>query len=347
MTTSIGASFLQRYRPLILEDMRAAFDAATAHDPALPLYDVLRYHLGWIDEHGIAAEATGKLLRPSLVLLCAEALGGSAVTVLPAASAVEFIHNFSLIHDDIEDRSESRHGRPTVWKRWGVPLAVNAGDGLWALARLAAHRLSERGAPAERALEVGRRLDEACLRLCEGQDRDIRFEGDTGISVDDYLRMVCGKTGELMAAATSLGAIVLGRPPETVAALHEYGMRLGIAFQMRDDVLGIWGDSARTGKAEADDLYARKISYPVVQALGRAKGRDRAVLVERYGRDMDGDGIDAVLAILERTGAREAAERLAVDASMEAERVLDDIDIPAAARDELRALARFAAERTQ
>ncbi len=347
MAIPIEASFLQRYRPLILEDMRAAFDVATAHDPGLPLYDVLRYHLGWADENGMPAEATGKLLRPSLVLLCAEAVGGDAATVLPAASAVEFIHNFSLIHDDIEDRSELRHGRPTVWKRWGVPLAVNAGDGLWALARLAAYRLSERGVGAEQALEAVRRLDVACLRLCEGQDRDIRFEGDTAVSVDDYLRMARGKAGELMATAASLGAIVLGRTPEVVEGLGEYGMRLGIAFQMRDDVLGIWGDSARTGKAEADDLYARKISSPVVHALGQARGRDRAALVERYGREMDGEGVEAVLAILERTGAREAAERLAAEAAGEAERVLDDIAMPAAARDELGALARFAAERTQ
>ena len=182
-----------RFRPLVQREMRAVIG-----DEPDGLHAWMRYHLGWEDATGRAVEASpGKMLRSTAVLLAAEVLGGSAEVAAPAAAAVDLVHNFSLLHDDIEDDSATRRGRATVWTFAGVPQAINTGDGMFTLARLAMHRLPEAGAEERRVVEAMRELDEACLRLVEGQYLDMAFERRGDVTLAEYVTMAAGKTAEL------------------------------------------------------------------------------------------------------------------------------------------------------
>ena len=307
---------------------------------------MMRYHLGTAGPEGepVAARA-GKMLRPTLCLLCCQAVGGRRRQALPAAAAIELIHNFTLIHDDIEDASHSRHGRDTVWRVWGEAQAINAGDGMFALAHLALHRLFEVGVAAQQVLEAARLLDEAALALCEGQHLDLEFEERLDVTCDDYLAMVSAKTGALMGAATAVGALVGGAPGDVVSAFQSFGRRLGLAFQIRDDVLGVWGDSAETGKSAGDDVAARKKSYPIVHALAHASEKDREALRHLYGEPVGPEGVTAVLAALERSGARAAGEKAVARRVAEALSCLEGLDLAPARRRELEALAVYLVHR--
>lgn len=225
---------------------------------------ILSYHLGWMEE---SKKNVGKRIRPLLTLLSCAAVGGDWKHALPLASSIELIHNFSLIHDDIEDSSQTRRGIDTVWVRWGIPKAINIGDAVFILARLSAHRMQEYGVPAETILRVFEALDRACLRLTIGQDLDLAFESRDDVTEEEYLYMIEGKTSALLAAATSCGAIVAQAPSDWIDTLASFGHHLGLAFQIRDDILGIWGESAKTGKSTGDDLRARKKTLPVIYGL--------------------------------------------------------------------------------
>jgi len=328
---------LARYRRPVLDALRAAVAAHPA-----PPFDLLPYHLGWADREGRPAESPGgKLLRPTLCLLACEAAGGAWRDALPAAAALELLHNFTLVHDDVEDASEERHGRATLWRVTGEAQAINAGDGLFALAHATLLSLD---APAERVLAAARMLDDATLALCEGQHRDLTA-GDGGEhSRAGYLAMVDGKSCALLAASTGIGALVGGADEATVAALREYGRRLGFAFQVRDDILGIWGDPEVTGKPASDDLRAGKRTFPVVVALERAGAAGRDELLALLDRD------DADLArareLLERAGARDESERAAAEHAGRAVEALAGLPLDAGRRAELVLLARFAADRS-
>lgn len=266
----------------LLDDTRATTTArlrqlldADIGDGDGGVYALVAYHLGWRDEAGVpCAGATGKMLRP--VLLLAVAGGdGDERAALDAACAVELLHAFSLVHDDIEDGDRERHHRPTVWARYGVPLAINAGDSLFALA----HRtLVEAAAtlPMPRAVLALRAFTDACLRMIEGQHADLSMERDAGASREDYLRMTAGKTGALIGASLALGAIFGGGPEADVERLRCAGVDLGIAFQAVDDALAVWGDAAHTGKAVGNDAARGKQSLPAIIAaeLGAAAGAD-------------------------------------------------------------------------
>ena len=333
---------LRRYREAVLAEMKAVLAGRR-----LPLYDMMRYHLGIAGPRGepTAAQA-GKMVRPALCLLSCEAVGGQRRQALPAAAAIELIHNFTLIHDDIEDASHSRHGRDTVWRVWGEAQAINAGDGMFALAHLALLRLLEEGVAASQVLEAAQLLDEATLALCEGQHLDVEFEGRLDVTCDDYLAMVSGKTAALMGAATAMGALLGGAPEGAVAAFKEFGRRLGIAFQIRDDVLGIWGDATETGKPAGDDIAARKKSYPVVFALEHAPEDDRRSLRRIYGAGtVSSEGIAEVLAVLERCGARAASEKAAVGHVAEGLSRLQELDLAPPRRSELEGLAHYLVRR--
>ncbi|MEN4013373.1 MAG: polyprenyl synthetase family protein [Bellilinea sp.] len=229
------------------------------------LPDMLRYHLGW-DGPVNGPEAQGKRIRPLLVLLTAEACGGAWQPALPAAAAVELLHNFSLIHDDIEDNSPLRRGRETVWKKWGIPLAINAGDALYTLAFESIHQLAET-CSAQVVNQATKLLIDTCLRLTGGQHLDISYENERTISLDWYWKMTEGKTAALLSACLQLGGIVCSASPETIEALKRFGFSLGLSFQIQDDWLGIWGDSALTGKSTESDLVNGKKTLPVVYAL--------------------------------------------------------------------------------
>jgi len=333
---------LRRYREATLAEIKAVLASRR-----LPLYDMMHYHLGAPGPGGRPAAARpGKMLRPTLCLLSCEAVGGQLQQAMPAAAAIELIHNFTLIHDDIEDASQSRHGRDTVWRVWGEPQAINAGDGMFALAHMALHRLLEAGVVAPQVLEVARLLDEACLALCEGQHLDLDFEERLDVSCDDYLAMISGKTAALMGAATAVGALLGKAPEDTVGAFKEFGRRLGLAFQIRDDVLGIWGDAAETGKPAGDDIRDRKKSFPVVYALGRASENDRLLLRRVNSADTVAlEDVAEVMAVLERSGARAASEEAVACHVDGALACLKGLDLVPARRRELETLALYLVRR--
>jgi geranylgeranyl diphosphate synthase type I len=221
------------------------------------------YHFGWWEADGTPSRAdAGKAFRPALALLAAEAVGGIPVVALPAAVAVELVHNFTLIQDDVMDGDRTRRHRPTVWSRFGTGQAIVAGD---ALLTLAYDLLAGTRHPAAR--QAARMLSAAVLDVLEGQQADLDFERRTEVSLDECLSMAEGKSGALLGAAVALGAAFAGGGPEQVARLRSFGEQLGLAFQLADDLLGIWGDPAVTGKPVHSDLRQRKKSLPLVAAL--------------------------------------------------------------------------------
>ncbi|MDP9866470.1 MULTISPECIES: family 2 encapsulin nanocompartment cargo protein polyprenyl transferase [Streptosporangium] len=234
------------------------------------------YHFGWWDEHGGQTVADGgKAIRPALVLLAAEAVGGGAAAALPAAAAVELAHNFSLLHDDVMDGDRTRRHRPTAWTVFGVSPAILAGD---ALLTLAFDVLAAGGHPA--APQATRIFGAAVQELLEGQHADVAFERRQNVELAECLSMAAGKTGALLGCACALGALLGGGSLEQIEHLHAFGRDLGLAFQLVDDLLGIWGDPAATGKPVYSDLRSRKKSLPVVAALASATpaGRELALL---------------------------------------------------------------------
>lgn len=231
------------------------------------LRSMLAYHMGWEGE-GAGAEAQGKRIRPLLVLLSAAAAGADWRAALPAAAAVEYVHNFSLIHDDIQDGSRLRRGRPTVWVKWGTAQAINAGDVMFTLAHLAVYELCHE-LPAACALDAARVLDQTCMELTEGQYLDLSYEQRQDLALEDYWPMVGGKTAALLGCCTELGALVAGVSAERRSAFRQFGIKLGLAFQAQDDWLGLWGNAEQTGKSIHSDLVSGKKTLPVLYALGR------------------------------------------------------------------------------
>lgn len=288
---------LTRYR----DEIVAALERALAQDG--PLARLLRYPLGLEEPDGTPGPGIGgKLLRPSLVCFSCEALGGDVSAALPLACALELVHNFSLVHDDIQDGDELRRGRPTVWKAFGAAQAINSGDGLLVLALKTA--IEAQGALSPRAvltaLEV---LSSATFRMIEGQALDLGLEGGDSGGVREYLAMARRKTGALFGAAFELGAIAADRP-ELGPENHELGETLGLAFQITDDILGIWGRPERTGKPARRDLVRRKHSWPVAYAL-----EQDPALGELLSRSPV--PVEKVLERLSALGVRRAAEEAA------------------------------------
>lgn len=303
------------------------------------LYRMARYHLGWCDATfaplGRAERRRygGKRLRVVLCILSCEAVGGDRRQAVPAAAAIEFIHNFSLIHDDVEDQDAERRHRPTVWALWGVPQAVNAGSNMQALVTLAGLRLADRGVPAATVVEAIRTLTQAMIAMTEGQYLDIGFQDRWDISVTDYLRMATGKTAALASAMMRLGALLGTSDAARINALADFGRAFGLAFQARDDYLGIWGDSAVTGKPVGSDILRGKRSLPIV--YGVCHPDHGAALRERLAaRDVPG-----VMTLLEASGARVFVEETAARQTEEALTALERSQALPPARDALRAIA--------
>jgi geranylgeranyl diphosphate synthase type I len=232
------------------------------------LYEMLAYHMGWTDD-AQQAILRGKRIRPLLVLLVCSAAGGDWTLALPGATAVELIHNFSLIHDDIEDNSPLRRGRPTVWKKWGIPQAINTGDAMFALAHLEAVRLSNSINP-EVGLKAVELLQQTCLHLTQGQFLDLSYETRSDLTIEDYWPMVEGKTAALISASTQIGALAALSDDNKTNFYKKFGYLLGLAFQVQDDYLGIWGNQALTGKSTQSDLITGKITLPVIYGLVNA-----------------------------------------------------------------------------
>jgi geranylgeranyl diphosphate synthase type I len=267
------------------------------------LYAMVRYHMG-LDSDA----PRGKRMRPLIGLLAYQSIAGDHAAALPGAAAVEMGHNFSLVHDDIEDHGTERRHRPALWTVSGVPQAINTGDTLFTLSRMALYRLREEGFDDSRILRLMRLYDETCLALCEGQFMDIwTSEHDEWMSVDYYFDMIGRKTASLIAGSAEAGAVLATEDEAVIAAYRSFGWALGLAFQLNDDLLGIWGDEAATGKATSD-IATRKKTLPLIYALAQATGHDgqrlRAILAQKEA-EPDPDEVAEVLGILERVGARE------------------------------------------
>jgi geranylgeranyl diphosphate synthase type I len=273
------------------------------------LRNILRYHMGWQDEQGRScSRESGKFVRPTLCLLSCQAAGGNMAQAIPAAAAIELIHNFSLIHDDIEDASHERHHRPTVWKLWGESQAINAGDAMFILAYFALLRLKEKGIADEKIVSSTEMLSLACLELCEGQYLDVEYENCLDTTVEDYLDMATKKTAALIAVSTSLGAYLGSEDARLVNFFYLFGRDLGIAFQIYDDILGIWGMEEIVGKS-AGDISQRKKTLPVVYALQNSEGTAKKRLEALYSQDsIANKDVSDVVKILDQLRARSYAE---------------------------------------
>jgi geranylgeranyl diphosphate synthase type I len=328
-----------RYRDSIQDELK---EIVNGTPPSLR--NILRYHMGWENEKGYARQGKpGKFIRSILHLLSCQAVGGDTAQILPSAAAVEFIHNLSLIHDDIQDRSNERRGRPTVWKLWGNSQAINIGDFMFALASLALLKLRDNGVPGEEVVHSFHLLAQACEELCEGQYLDIEFENRVDITVDDYLNMIRKKTAALIAASTSMGAY-LGKGGEKVQYFHQFGEALGMAHQIRDDILGIWGMKESTGKSIEEDLRQRKKTLPVVYALRESK--DKAQLERLYSqRHIDGRDVPVVVGILDQSGARDHAQNLVKQYCRRALEQLEASGVERNCQAPLKQITHFLAER--
>ncbi|MEV4918774.1 polyprenyl synthetase family protein [Streptomyces tirandamycinicus] len=328
--------------------LRAAVDRL-----APPMDTVAAYHFGWIDAHGRPADGDGgKAVRPALALLSAEAAGAAPEVGIPGAVAVELVHNFSLLHDDLMDGDEQRRHRDTVWKVHGPAQAILVGDALFALAN---EILLELG-----TVEAGRatrRLTTATRKLIDGQAQDISYEHRERVTVEECLEMEGNKTGALLACAVSIGAVLGGADDRTADTLEAYGYHLGLAFQAVDDLLGIWGDPEATGKQTWSDLRQRKKSLPVVAALaagGPASRRLGELLAADAKADTDerpgaAGGFDAFseeefatrAALIEEAGGRDWTSQEARRQHAVAVAALDRVDMPEHVRAQLVALADF------
>jgi geranylgeranyl diphosphate synthase type I len=301
---------------------------------------IAAYHLGWCDERGVpSARGGGKGVRPALAVLSAEAAGADAAAGVPGAVAVELVHNFSLLHDDVIDGDRERRHRPTVWALYGVGPAVLVGD---ALVTLGNQVLLEHGPAGAAACAE---LNDAVAAMIGGQADDTAFEGRADVGIEECLGMVAGKTGALLSCAAAIGAVLAGAPAPVVDSLHRYGAHLGVAFQAVDDILGIWGDPERTGKPRGNDLSTRKKSLPVVFALGADEPGAHHLRRLLLNGPLDAEAVARATELVEGCGGRQATEALAGEHLEAACRSLDGAGLAAAAAAELSDLARFVVER--
>jgi geranylgeranyl diphosphate synthase type I len=342
-TDTTVPSVLFRARDLVVPALRAAVDLL-----APELQGVAAYHLGWVDELGTAlAGDGGKGVRPALAVLSAEAVGAAGRIGVPGAAAIELVHNYSLIHDDVMDNDRERRHRATVWTVFGVPQAIIVGD---ALAALAVQLLLD---PALLVPEVGqsegsaaaRLLTEATAKMIAGQSQDMAFEERERVTFAECIAMEAGKTGALLGCASSIGAVLAGAGSDTVAALDRFGVELGISFQAVDDLLGIWGDPKTTGKPRMADLRQHKKSLPVTFALssGAAIADELAALLQVS--ELSEEQIVRMATIVEECGGREATNALADERLRLALASLESAAITDSAHEEFREIARFVVER--
>ncbi|MFI8367214.1 family 2 encapsulin nanocompartment cargo protein polyprenyl transferase [Streptomyces sp. NPDC085466] len=341
VTDGPGAvALLDRTRTAVDPQIRSTVDTLPGS-----IRRVAMYHFGWEDADGTPVTGqTGKAIRPALVLAAARALGAEEGRAVKAAAAVELAHNFTLLHDDIVDEDPTRRHRPTAWTVFGIPDALMAGD---AMNALALRLLAEDEHPS--SAEATARLAACVIELCAGQQADCAFESrdPRGVSLDECLAMATAKTGALLGCSCALGALYAGAGEEEVAALDSFGREAGLAFQLIDDLIGIWGDPERTGKPAGADLVARKKSLPVVAALtsGTDAGEE---LAELYSRDaLDERAVRAAADAVERAGGRDWAQAQAADRMGRAVEHLARAVPDLSAAGDLLALAEFVTRRTR
>jgi geranylgeranyl diphosphate synthase type I len=334
--TAIAPPSVAGARPMVepvLREAVARLDPMTAR--------VAGYHLGWSDPYGRPTTPGGKALRPALAILSVRAACADVGSCLPAAAAVELVHAFSLLHDDIMDGDRTRRHRPAAWTVFGRSAAMLAGD---ALLVLAGELLLEQGTRG--GVWAARGLAAATQRLIAGQASDLEFEGRPDVSLEECRRMSADKTGSLLACSCSIGAMVAEGPAHLVAALAAFGAQAGLAFQLADDLLGIWGAPEVTGKPVLADLRARKKSFPVVAALtsGTTAGERLAYLLAHPDPLSEAELAEAAR-LVEDAGGRAWAEAEVEHRLDAAERQLAALDLPPGVREEFGDIIRFIASR--
>jgi geranylgeranyl diphosphate synthase, type I len=300
-------------------------------DPATAgVYEMCRYHLG-LDGSG----SSGKRMRPVLGLLAYASITGDHRAALPGAAAVELGHNFSLVHDDIEDGDVERRHRPTLWAVHGVPQAINTGDMLFSLSRVALHRLTDLGFSDHKVLRLMRLYDETCVALCEGQYMDMRAaEADAPMSVEAYFDMIGRKTAALIAGSIEAGALLATDDDAVIRRYRAFGWDLGMAFQINDDLLGIWGREEVTGK-EPTDIARHKKTLPVLYAFEHASAHDRERLAGLWDhRELDPVAVADLRSILEAAGADDFTRE---QAHAHRDRALAELDAAGVVRPDARA----------
>ncbi|WP_344497216.1 family 2 encapsulin nanocompartment cargo protein polyprenyl transferase [Streptomyces enissocaesilis] len=334
-----AAALLERTRSTVNPQLRTGVESLPAS-----MRRIAMYHFGWEQADGTpAAGQAGKAIRPALVLAATQAFGGDPRRAVRAAAAVELAHNFTLLHDDVIDEDQTRRNRPTAWKVFGVPDAIVAGD---AMCALALRLLAEDSHPA--AARASARLAACVIELCAGQQADCEFErrGPREVSLEECLTMAEAKTGALLGCACALGALYAGAGEEEVAAMDAFGREAGLAFQLIDDLIGIWGDPSHTGKPAGADLAAHKKSLPVVAAL--TSGTEAAAeLAGLYAGPLDGDAVRRAADAVDRAGGRDWAQVQAADRMGLAVHHLSCAVPDLGAAGDLLALAEFVTRRTR
>ena len=346
MTSSITQSMLEAIESELQHQVARLDQPRTKQ-----FHEMLTYHMGWTGE-GAGPLATGKRIRPLITLLSVSSVDGNKkegnnitlnwLRANPSAAAIELIHNFSLVHDDIQDNSDLRRGRRTVWVKWGAPMAINVGDAMFVLANQAVLDLVEHY-PAEMVVKAARILNDCCLDLTRGQFLDMSYEERNDLSIEDYWPMIGGKTSALLSACTHIGSLLGYAKEEQQEAYRLFGYHLGLAFQVQDDILGIWGDEALTGKSVASDLVEGKNSLPILFALGKNgkfanKWKQGPITVDEVG---------AVSAMLEDEGGKEFAEKMSEAETQKALDYLKQANPQGEAGEELLKLANMLLKRKQ
>ncbi len=337
------------------QQMRSVVDAAERDADGLfgpddlHLYNVVRYHLGWVDERFIPVQSDpGKRIRPVFCMLSTAAAGGDPRTALPVSAGIELLHNFTLMHDDIQDRSELRRGRPTIWRRWGEAQAINAGDATFALSQLAVFESAKAGLDSLTIADLAVKFNSMTLKIVEGQVLDLGFEKRSDVRPGEYLQMISGKTAAIVAYASWAGARIAGCDASSANWWKELGRLLGLGFQIRDDHLGIWGDEASTGKQPGDDIRGRKQSIPIILLQQELNDLERAELRDIYARNsVDEADVSRVTAMLDQYEIAGKMQAMTEDYHARGLLILDQIAEPGAARDAMAGLAEQLVDRSR
>ena len=310
-----------------IEELTAKVDAeleTIVNERGFPLYDMMGYHLGWrgAHEHDDSPRGRQERMHGVLTLLACDAVGGDVETCLPAAAAMELVDKFAEIHDDVQEGNPQRNERDAVWWVWGPAQAINAGDGMHALGRLALLRLAEREVSDERVFEIVRLVDRASLRTCEGRFRDIEAQERIDLSVSAYMEMASDKSGALMGCAMQVGALAGGASAETAEMLAACGEKLGVALQVRSDLAALWG-GAEDSQPNVEVLNKKKL-IPVVYALENASISEKRAMGEIYfKRVLEADDAVRLREVIEGLGARAACEEMAESMAADATNAIE------------------------
>ncbi len=328
---------LQKYLPEIEEELKKNIQELSPKYKGM--YDQMRYFFGWQDEEGKPVDdrkAQGKRFRPTLCLLVCESICGRYKQALSAAAAIELFHNFTLIHDDIEDHDEYRRHKKTVWKIWGVEQAINTGDAMFVLAQQSGIRNKEFGISKEKSLKVIKALNQTFLKVIEGQYLDIGFEERIDVSVPEYLEMNMMKTAELVSGACKTGAILACNDQKMIDLWQDFGLNFGLAYQIYDDVCSIWEKEENTGKPKAGDIRKKKKTLPVLYALEKLEQKDKEKIMKIYKKDkLDDTDINEVIGLLDKVNAKKYTMDIVIGYKQKALDILKKIKIDKINKEEI------------